>query len=145
MKLFTIGFTQKNAERFFALLQHAGVRRVIDTRLNNRSQLAGFTKGEDLRYFLQVIGAIGYRHALEMAPTQDMLDRYKKEKGAWSEYERDFVNLIKSRDLASRVSQEELDSACLLCSEHEPDHCHRRLVAEYLRTHFAEIEIVHLA
>lgn len=145
MKLFTIGFTQKKAERFFTLLQHAGVRTVIDTRLNNRSQLAGFSKGEDLPFFLRAIGGIGYRHAPEMAPTQEMLDGYKKAKGSWTVYEREFLRLIEDRALASRVSLEDLDGACLLCSEHEADHCHRRLVAEYLRSHFPQIEIVHLA
>jgi uncharacterized protein (DUF488 family) len=144
MNLYTIGFTQKNAQRFFSLLQGAGVKRVIDTRLNNRSQLAGFSKGDDLRYFLSAIGGMGYRHALEMAPTQEMLDRYKKEKGLWSDYVRDFLQLIESRQLAAGVSLGELDGACLLCSEHEPEHCHRRLVAEYLRSHFPAIEIVHL-
>jgi uncharacterized protein (DUF488 family) len=143
-KLFTIGFTQKSAEQFFSLLQRAGVRRLIDTRLNNRSQLAGFSKADDLRYFLKAIGSIDYRHATEMAPTQDMLDRYKKLKGSWPEYEREFNSLIEGRNLAAHVRDEDLDHACLLCSEHEPDHCHRRLVAEYLRRHDPEIEIHHL-
>jgi uncharacterized protein (DUF488 family) len=144
MKLFTIGFTQKNAERFFTLLKNAGVRRVIDTRLNNRSQLAGFSKGEDLPFFLSAIGNMEYRHALEMAPTQEMLDKYKKAKGSWSEYEHDFIRLLESRELAARVSLEELDGACLLCSEHKPEQCHRRLVAEFLRVRYPQIEITHL-
>lgn len=144
MKLCTIGFTQKSAERFFTLLQDAGVRHILDTRLNNRSQLAGFSKGDDLPFLLRAIGGMSYRHALEMAPTQDMLDRYKKKKGAWSDYEREFMKLIESRGLASSVSREELNGACLLCSEHEPDHCHRRLVAEYLKAQFPQIEIDHL-
>jgi uncharacterized protein (DUF488 family) len=142
--LFTIGFTQKSAEQFFFLLQRAGVRHLIDTRLNNRSQLAGFSKADDLRFFLKAIGSIEYRHAPEMAPTQDMLDRYKKLKGSWHEYEIEFNALLEQRDLATHVRQEELDHACLLCSEHEPDHCHRRLVAEYLRKHNPEIQIKHL-
>lgn len=144
MKLFTIGFTQKSAERFFALLQAGGVKTVIDTRLNNRSQLSGFSKGEDLPFLLRAVAGIGYRHAIEMAPTQGMLDRYKKRKGAWSDYEAEFMTLIKSRDLVSNVSIEELSNACLLCSEHKPDHCHRRLVAQYLNAYFPQIEIVHL-
>ena len=143
-RLYTIGFTQKNAERFFSLLIGAGVRKVIDTRLNNRSQLAGFSKADDLPYFLSKIGDIGYRHALEMAPTQDMLDRYKKLKGSWSEYETEFRGLLVARDLASIVPREEIESACLLCSENEPNHCHRRLVAEYLQEHSGGIQIVHL-
>jgi uncharacterized protein (DUF488 family) len=144
MRLFTIGFTQKSAEKFFTLLKRAGVDRVIDTRLNNRSQLAGFSKAEDLPYFLRTIGKIEYRHAPEMAPTQEMLDKYKKLKGSWTEYEAEFNRLIDARRLASLVTVSELENACLLCSEHEPKHCHRRLVAEYFHRHFPNIEIVHL-
>lgn len=144
IQLYTIGFTQKNAERFFGLLLGADVKKVIDTRLNNRSQLAGFSKADDLPYFLTKIGGIGYRHAMEMAPTQEMLDRYKKLKGAWSNYESEFRSLLIARDLAAIVSREEIESACLLCSENEPQHCHRRLVAEYLQEHYGDIQIVHL-
>src|SRR5687767_14221568 len=115
MKLYTIGFTQKTAEHFFNLLTNAGVRRLIDVRLNNRSQLAGFSKAEDLPFFLRVVGGIDYRHAPGMAPTREILDRYKKEKGSWSEYERALKTLIESRELRSQVSLEELTSACLLC------------------------------
>lgn len=145
IKLFTIGFTQKSAEQFFTLLLRAGVKRVIDTRLNNRSQLAGFSKAEDLPYFLRTIGGIGYRHAPEMAPTQDMLDRYKKLKGEWSVYEAEFNRLLTERDLANSLTREELDGACLLCSEHEPTRCHRRLVAEYLKVCWPDLDIVHLS
>jgi uncharacterized protein (DUF488 family) len=144
MRLYTIGFTQKTAEQFFSLLIDAGVRRVLDTRLNNRSQLAGFSKSDDLPYFLKVIGDIGYRHAPEMAPTQDMLDRYKKLKGSWWEYETEFLTLIRGRGLSERVDVTELADACLLCSEHPPDHCHRRLVAEYLQQQLGGLEVVHL-
>jgi uncharacterized protein (DUF488 family) len=144
MKLFTIGFTQKSAAQFFGLLQKAGVRRVLDTRLNNRSQLAGFAKGEDLRYFLAAIAGIGYRYAPEMAPTKDMLDTYKKLKGNWSEYEREYLRLLEQRSVAGAISRQELENACLLCSEHEPTHCHRRLAAEYLRAALGDCQIVHL-
>lgn len=144
MTLFTIGFTQKTAEQFFSLLRNAKVRRVIDTRLNNRSQLAGFSKGEDLRFFLQSLGGIEYRHALEMAPTQDMLDRYKKAKGAWQAYEKEYIDLLERRQLLNQVDFAELESACLLCSEHDPEHCHRRLLAEFLKRYKQDIDIVHL-
>lgn len=144
VKVFTIGFTQKSAERFFTLLQSAGVRHLVDTRLNNRSQLAGFSKGEDLPYFLRAIAGITYRHAPEMAPTQDMLDRYKKLKGSWASYEAEFLSLMTERDVAREVSLAELDRACLLCSEHEPTHCHRRLVAEHLKARHPQLEIMHL-
>ncbi|MCC7054868.1 MAG: DUF488 domain-containing protein [Gemmatimonadaceae bacterium] len=142
--LFTVGFTQKSAERFFDLLTVAGVRKVIDTRLNNRSQLAGFTKADDLPFFLRKIGGIDYRHAPEMAPTQEMLDRYKKLKGSWAEYEIEFNQLLTLRKLEKLLSLSELEHACLLCSEHEPDKCHRRLVAEYIQARHSNFELVHL-
>jgi uncharacterized protein (DUF488 family) len=144
VRLFTVGFTQKSAEKFFRLLIDAGVKHVVDTRLNNRSQLAGFSKADDLPYFLRAIGSIGYRHSPEMAPTQEMLDGYKKRKGSWASYEAEFNSLLVQRNLISSVSIAELADACLLCSEHEPRNCHRRLVAEYLRSFYPEIEILHL-
>jgi uncharacterized protein (DUF488 family) len=144
MKLFTIGFTKKNAEAFFSKLKNADVRRLIDTRLNNQSQLAGFTKKDDLRYFLQEIAGIDYIHLPKLAPTQDMLDAYKKQKWAWETYEQAFQNLIASRKIEEEFKPELFDGACLLCSEHQPVHCHRRLVAEYLRDKWGGIEIEHL-
>lgn len=144
MKLFTIGFTQKSAERFFTLLQDTGVKRVLDIRLNNRSQLAGFSKSEDLEYFLRAIGGIGYRHVVEMAPTQPLLDKARKAKGTWDGFEKQFVALMQQRRVENAVDRKELADACLLCSEHEPDHCHRRLVAEYLQRAYSGLEIVHL-
>jgi uncharacterized protein (DUF488 family) len=144
MRVFTIGFTQKSAAQFFSMLQAAGVRRVLDTRLNNRSQLAGFSKGEDLRYFLKTIAAIDYRYATEMAPTEELLHRYKKLKGSWAEYESAYRELLVRRDVVRHLVPSELDHACLLCSEHEPTHCHRRLAAEFLREQLPTIEIVHL-
>ena len=144
MKLFTIGFTQKSAEQFFTLLQNAGVKRVLDIRLNNRSQLAGFSKSEDLQYFLKALGGIGYRHAVEMAPTQPLLDKARRGKGSWESFEKAFLKLMDQRRVAKTVDRKELAGACLLCSENEPDRCHRRLVAEYLRRAHPDIEIVHL-
>lgn len=144
MPLYTIGFTQKRARRFFSLLTGAGVRKLFDTRLNNRSQLAGFAKGEDLRYFLEVIGGIEYEHVLEMAPTDSLLSAYKKEGGAWIDYERAFYELIEGRQLVERYSASSLEGTCLLCSEHEPEHCHRRLVAEYFQRRYPELRVIHL-
>ena len=144
MKLFTIGFTQKSAERFFTLLKNAGVKRVLDIRLNNRSQLAGFSKSDDLAYFLAVIGGIGYRHVVELAPTQPLLDKARKGKGSWYSFEKSFLKLMEQRGAEKVVDRKELADACLLCSEHEPDHCHRRLVAEYLERELGGIEVVHL-
>jgi len=144
MRLFTIGFTKKSAERFFTLLRSAGAARVIDTRLNNRSQLAGFTKGDDLPFFLREIASISYEHRLDMAPTQDMLSRYKKHGASWTTYEREFNQLLVDRQVASRVTRAQLADACLLCSENEPNRCHRRLVAEYLAREWDHVDIVHL-
>ncbi len=144
VKLFTVGFTKKSAAHFFSILQGAGVRHLIDTRLNNRSQLAGFSKGDDLPFFLQTIAQISYRHAPELAPTQDMLDRYKKLKGKWSEYESEFLALMRERGVQTSIELTELSEACLLCSEHEATFCHRRLVAEHLRERYPELQINHL-
>jgi uncharacterized protein (DUF488 family) len=145
MKLFTIGFTKKSAETFFTRLKNAGVRRVIDVRLNNVSQLAGFTKKDDLRYFTKTICNIDYVHLPELAPTAEILDPYKKAKnGDWELYERQFLDLMRSRHIESTIPREILDGGCLLCSEEKPHHCHRRLVAEYLRGHWSDVGIEHL-
>jgi len=144
MKIFTIGFTKKSAETFFRRLMDAGVRRLVDVRLNNVSQLAGFTKSNDLRYFTQVICNIEYVHLPDLAPTKDILDTYKKHKGEWTLYEEQFLNLMRSRRIEEKISPEMLDGACLLCSEEKPRHCHRRLVAEYLRERWGSVEIEHI-
>jgi len=142
--LFTIGFTKKSAERFFTLLKEAHVQRVIDVRLNNRSQLAGFSKATDLEYFLRAIGEMEYRHLADLAPTQELLDNYKKRKGSWSEYESRFLELLRKRGVDHSLDRSVFDMACLLCSEHEPLHCHRRLVAEYLTDKWGDVEVRHL-
>lgn len=144
MRIFTIGFTKTTAEKFFSRLQKASVQRVVDVRLNNVSQLAGFAKKDDLRYFLRTICSIDYVHRPELAPTQDMLDAYKKDGGKWDDYERKFVSLIEGRHIEDAVPREVLDGACLLCSEDKPHHCHRRLVAEYLKKKWGDVEITHL-
>jgi uncharacterized protein (DUF488 family) len=140
----TIGFTKKSAQDFFTLLQRAGVKRVVDVRLNNVSQLAGFTKMDDLRYFLRAIGGIDYVHLPELAPTQEMLDLYKKQKGAWSDYEKRFLDLMASRHIEDKVPKDVINGGCLLCSEDKPHHCHRRLVAEYLANHWGDVQTKHL-
>ena len=143
--LFTIGFTQKKAEQFFETLIKSGVKRVIDTRLNNVSQLAGFAKKPDLAYFLQKIGGIEYIHILDLAPTKDILDAYKKKEITWDSYEQKFNQLIKQRKIESKLSIDIIDKSCLLCSELKPHNCHRRLVAEYLQNNLEKnIKIHHL-
>ncbi len=176
MKLFTIGFTRKSAEVFFTRLQEAGVRRIVDVRLNNVSQLAGFSKKDDLRYFANAICNIDYIHLLDLAPTAAILDPYKRkgrrsrrqkmeeptrpaafrrpelarapqtkgEHADWDVYKHQFLELIRARRIERTISRDLLHGACLLCSEESPDHCHRRLVAEYLREAWEDVEIEHI-
>jgi uncharacterized protein (DUF488 family) len=144
MKLYTVGFTKKSAERFFGLLRKAGVTTLVDIRLNNISQLAGFAKRDDLKYFLSEICGVAYTHRLELAPTQPMLDDYKKHGGNWTAYEDRFLELMKHRRIENTVPQELLDNAVLLCSEDKAHHCHRRLVAEYLVQRWDDVTIEHL-
>lgn len=142
--LFTIGFTKKTARNFFTLVSNSGIKRIIDTRLNNVSQLAGFAKRKDLEYFLKEIANIEYVHILDLAPTKDILDNYKKKKGDWETYEKSFLDLMKKRQIENKISPELLDGGCLLCSEAKPHNCHRRLVAEYLNNKLGNINICHL-
>jgi len=145
MKLFTIGFTKKSAEKFFTRLKDAGVRRLVDVRLNNVSQLAGFAKKDDLRYFTKAICQIDYVHLPELAPTAEILDPYKKVKnGDWPLYEKQFLNLMRERQIETTTPRELMDGGCLLCSEEKPHHCHRRLVAEYLQQHWPDVQIEHI-
>jgi uncharacterized protein (DUF488 family) len=144
MKILTIGFTKKSAETFFTRLTNSHAKRLIDVRLNNISQLAGFTKKNDLRYFTKVICNIDYLHIPDLAPTQDMLEDYKKKKNDWQTYERQFLELMHWRQIEEKFPRETLDGACLLCSEENPNHCHRRLVAEYLKVHWSDVEIEHI-
>jgi uncharacterized protein (DUF488 family) len=144
IQVFTIGFTKKTADRFFTTLSQAGVQCVIDVRLNNNSQLAGFSKRDDLAYFLKAIAGIEYVHLPALAPTAELLERYRKVDKDWAGYERDFLKLIADRRVETTVPPNLLDGGCLLCSEDKPDHCHRRLVAEYLKRKWGSVEIRHL-
>jgi uncharacterized protein (DUF488 family) len=144
IKLFTVGFTKKSARTFFTMLCDSGVTRVIDIRLHNTSQLAGFAKQDDLCYFLKAICDIAYSHEPEFAPTQGLMDAFKKNRGDWSDYERDFLTLLEKRQPEKKFAPDFFDHACLLCSEEKPDHCHRLLVARYLKSKWNTIDIVHL-
>jgi uncharacterized protein (DUF488 family) len=144
MKLFTIGFTQSSAGHFFGRLRRAGVKRLIDVRLNNSSQLAGFAKAEDLGYFAEALCGIETTHRLELAPTAEMLKAYRSDKRAnWSDYAARFRRLIARRKI-ERLDRKLFEGACLLCSEAEPHHCHRRLVAEYLQAKCGDVRVEHL-
>ena len=141
----TIGFTKTTAEGFFERLLGAGVRKVVDVRLHNTSQLAGFAKADDLAYFLKKLGGIQYVHQPLLAPTDTMLKAYKKEKGDWSVYEDRFLGLMQERKIETLLKPEMLEGACLLCSEAMPHHCHRRLVIEYLNRKWGEtLAVKHL-
>jgi uncharacterized protein (DUF488 family) len=142
--LFTIGFTGKSAEEFFGKLVDAGVVRLIDTRLNNVSQLAGFTKRADLQFFLNAIAGISYTHDIRLAPTKDMLDAYKRSEISWEDYETRFRSLLAARRPDGLLKREDVDRSCLLCSEPTAEHCHRRLVAEYLQQQWGDVTINHL-
>lgn len=144
IRLFTIGFTRKSAAEFFESLQKSGVRRIIDTRLQNTSQLSGFAKQADLQYFLSKISNISYEHNLSLAPTKDILASYKKKKMSWEDYSSRYLDLIQEREIESNLTKENLQDSCFLCSEHQPHFCHRRLAAEYLQSHIKNIEIIHL-
>jgi uncharacterized protein (DUF488 family) len=145
MKTYTIGFTQKNAQRFFTLIKHNNVARIIDIRLNNISQLAGFAKRDDLKYFLSELCDADYIYIKELTPTKDILNAYKKKEIAWDVYEDKFLNLMSRRNVERAIDKSILENGCLLCSEHEPHYCHRRLVVEYLNQSWStEIEVVHL-
>lgn len=144
MRVYTIGFTKKSARRFFELLRESGAKRIVDVRLNNVSQLAGFAKKDDLAYFLKEICDMGYVHLPELAPTQSILDAYKKQSGSWKAYEVQFLTLMRQRRVEETVPRDVIADSCLLCSEDRPDFCHRRLVAEYLKQHWGHIEIIHL-
>ena len=144
MKVFTIGFTKKSARVFFSALRRPGLKRIVDVRLNNSSQLSGFSKRDDLKFFAEAIPGIEYIHVPELAPTQEMLDQYKKRRGSWPDYEQKFLDLMALRRIEETVSKEIIDGGCLLCSEQSPERCHRRLVAEYLRAKWGNVEIQHL-
>jgi|TARA_B100000953_G_scaffold228299_1_gene189874 uncharacterized protein (DUF488 family) len=145
MKISTIGFTKKNADQFFGLLREENVKTLIDVRLNNVSQLAGFAKRDDLKFFLKELCQAEYVHEPELAPTKELLNAYKKGEIVWEKYEEDFLNLMSQRNIERTVNQSLLSHGCLLCSEHKPHFCHRRLVIDYLNNHSdLNLEVKHL-
>jgi uncharacterized protein (DUF488 family) len=145
MILYTIGFTKKSAEEFFTLLRNAKVRAVIDIRLNNSSQLAGFAKSKDLAFFSKELLGASYHHLPILAPTKNILSTFKSGALLWPEYEQRYHQILEDRKAEFQVDKAIFENGCLLCSEHEPDHCHRRLAAEYLNEAWGNaFEIVHL-
>ena len=146
MKIYTIGFTKKSASSFFGALKNSGAKRLVDVRLNNKSQLAGFAKRDDLAFFLKELRGVDleYVHVPDLAPTQELLSDYRKRKISWNTYEFKFLKLMEERRIEETVSKDLLEDGCLLCSEHEPDHCHRRLVVKYLQKRWGGVKVDHL-
>lgn len=145
MEIYSIGFTQKNASQFFGALKAHGIERLLDVRLNNTSQLAGFAKQSDLPYFLKEICGAEYEHEPLLAPTQEILDAYKKRKGDWDVYTAAYLKLIRDRKVESALSRNSFQKrTVLLCSEATAEHCHRRLALEYLQAHWDGFSIVHV-
>lgn len=143
LRLFTIGFTRKSAEVFFNTLRSAGVRHLVDIRLRNSSQMAGFTKRDDLDFFVRTILGAEYTHLPLLAPSVEILEAYMEDRD-WSRYEQDFLSLLLNRKVSDVLDREQLQDACLLCSEPTPEKCHRRLVAEHLREVWRDVDIRHL-
>lgn len=146
MKVYTIGFSKKSAEKFFNLLTKNKVKQIVDVRLNHNSQINGFAKSEDLKFFLKLFN-ISYVHIPEFTPTKEILKAYRNKEIDWNEYERLFLELLEKRKekIKKRLEQINLNNSCLLCSEDKPHYCHRRLVVEYLKENFIpSLEVHHL-
>jgi len=143
MNLYTIGFSQKTAEEFFKALKRNNVARLIDIRLNNKSQLAGFANAKHLPYFLKIHN-IEYVYRPDLAPTKELLEGYKKKSISWNEYEDQYINILIKRKIIDKVDWSVFDNAVLLCSEPTAENCHRRLLAEYLAKNNTGTNIKHL-
>ncbi|MEZ3143766.1 DUF488 family protein [Halobaculum sp. MBLA0143] len=144
-EIYTIGFTKKGAAEFFGLLERASVERLIDVRVRNRSQLSGFAKRDDLKFFLEELLGAAYEHRTELAPTEELLDAWRDDEISWAEYERRFYELLADRAVEDELNRSRFEApTVLLCSEHEPDHCHRRIVVEYLDDHWGATQARHL-
>lgn len=143
-RLYTIGFSQKSARQFFGLLMENGVKKLIDIRLNNKSQLAGFTKVPDLEYFLEKIAGIEYIYLPEFAPTKTILTDYRSKKIDWQAFEERYIALLNQRQPLEKLDTSIFNNGCLLCSEPAAEYCHRRLAAEYITTAVADLKTVHL-
>ena len=146
MEIFTVGFTKTTAREFFGKLNSARIQRLVDVRLNNTSQLASYAKRDDLEYFLETLCSAQYIHEPILAPSQEMLDTYKKQKGVWADYERRFLALMAERKIEEELNPADFENSrsVLLCSEDTAENCHRRLVVEYLQTKWPNVEAVHL-
>jgi uncharacterized protein (DUF488 family) len=143
-KIFTIGFAGKSAEKFFSLLEENNIRKLIDVRLNNISQLAAFAKKDDLEYFLKKILSCDYIHRPDLAPTEEILKKYKLKTISWDIYTDEYIELLNSRNVISQLNKDEIVNSVFLCSEHQPKYCHRRLLVEYIKKQWNDFEMIHL-
>jgi uncharacterized protein (DUF488 family) len=143
-KIFTIGFTEKSAEKFFSLIEENNIKRLIDVRLNNVSQLSAFAKKDDLKYFLRKILSCDYIHRPDLAPTEKILKNYKTKVINWEIYTDEYINLLNSRNIMSYLKEDEILNSVFLCSECQPKYCHRQLLVEYLHKQWDNFEIIHL-
>lgn len=145
MEIYSIGFTKKSAAQFFGSLRGAGIERLLDVRLNNVSQLAGFTKRDDLKFFLAELCDADYQHDPLLAPTQSLLDDYKKRHRPWEEYADGFLKLMGERRIEEHLDPSLFEHrTVLLCSEPTAERCHRRLVIDYLDKTWGGVSAVHL-
>jgi uncharacterized protein YeaO (DUF488 family) len=143
-KLYTIGFTGKSAEQFFSLLKESKASRLIDIRINRTSQLAGFAKEQDLKFLVPELTNMDYVVREELAPTKDLLASYRKKEIAWDEFAENYQHLLKNRLVHNAFSLEDFSNSILLCSEKEPEKCHRTLLANALIEQFPSLEIINL-
>jgi uncharacterized protein (DUF488 family) len=144
IKLFTIGFTKKTAQHFFEALINNNVRKLIDIRINNRSQLAGFAKGADLAYFTKAIVNIEYEYIPDFAPTKELLSDSQNKRIDWTAYQKSYRQLIEQRRISTKYDIQNFDQACFLCSEETSEYCHRRLLTEFFQEENSDVQIIHL-
>lgn len=147
-KIYTIGFTKKDAKTFFELLKENGVSLVIDVRLNNTSQLAGFSKYPDIKYFLGKCVKCYYKSDKLFSPTEETLKDYKNKVINWDQYVIQFNETMELRKIRDYIKSNynhvfEKETICFLCSEETPEQCHRRLIAEIFAEIF-EANVFHL-
>jgi len=144
MRIYTVGFTRKSAQEFFDTLKRNNIKQIVDIRLNNTSQLAGFTKKDDLQYFLRELCGVDYYHFKFLAPTKEMREQYAKSKN-WGIYAREYIKLLQSRNILDKLDKSFFGrETCFLCSEASAEHCHRRLLTQYLKEHWEDVEVVHI-
>ena len=149
MKLYTIGFAKKSAKEFFHdLLRPSGAKRVLDVRARPSSQLSGFAKvgktDGDFQFLLRSLCEMEYVHIPDLAPSNELLSKYRAGDLTWEIYDERYRALLKERAVEHALDPALFADGVLLCSEDTPERCHRRLAAEYLRQHWGDIEIIHL-